>query len=212
MRGLRAKSWNVASVVLLAGCLLSADRAQAVTLTLRPSGSSAVGSTSEIAAPAGTHVTLEIVVDTQGLTLEGYSYGVSFSGGAVSSITVTHRSLAGLFPDLFGPPSIDEDADEIRNINQAKLSAGPGLASGVYALDDLSFLVDANGGVIHVTLGLFGEVLGVGEGSCPGTVASCSVATFGVTLVPEPATIGLLALAFAALLSMRGAGRIRRIG
>jgi hypothetical protein len=56
-------------------------------------------------------------------------------------------------------------------------------------------------GLITATVGLFGKVLGLGGGSCPGTTAGCTVSFNSFQVVPKPGTgllvwCGLLSLAF----------------
>ena len=183
--------WRAVSV--LAIWLLLAGAANAASLTVRPNGSSAVGTNSVLLASVGATLGLEVVLDTEGLTFEGYSYGMDFIGGDVSGLAVMHESFSGLAEDIFGAPVTNDAAGTIRNVNQAKLSAGPGLVAGIYVLDTISFtanvIPDPDG--ILATVGLFGEVLGLGEGSCPGTVQGCNVQTFATTIqAPEP-TVGL---------------------
>jgi len=153
-----------------------------------------------ITAAEGSSVDLELFLDTQGLSFEGYVVGIDINagGGSVSGISVTHQPLTGLFPDLFGPPVIDNAADTVRNDGQTTFTTG--LGSGVYVLDILSFVVDAYGPEeIVVTPGLFGEVLGLGGGSCPGTVMGCSVSYESASVIPEPSTALLMGLGLAGL-------------
>jgi len=153
-----------------------------------------------ITAAEGSSVELELFLDTQGLSFEGYVVGIDINagGGSVSGISVTHQPLTGLFPDLFGPPVIDNAADTVRNDGQTTFTTG--LGSGVYVLDILSFVVDAYGPEeIVVTPGLFGEALGLGGGSCPGTVMGCSVSYESASVIPEPSTALLMGLGLAGL-------------
>jgi hypothetical protein len=189
----RAWALGLAALFLLA----LIPSAHAAILGLRQVGT---GLTT-ISAAEGSSVDLELFLDTQGLSLEGYVVGIDINagGGSVSGISVAHQTLPGLFPDLFGPPVIDDTADTVRNDGQRTFTTG--LGSGVYVLDILSFVVDAYGPSeeIIVTPGLFGEALGLGGGSCPGTVQGCSVAFESATVIPEPSTALLMGLGLAGL-------------
>ena len=171
----------------------------------------------DINAGPGEVVSLELFLDTDGLSFEGYLVGLDFNaqGGSVSGIGVAHQPLPGLFPDLFGPPVIDEAAGTIRNDGQTTFTAG--LGAGIYVLDIISLTVDAYGvsnpgpgqGII-VTPGLFGEVLGLAGGSCPGTVAGCAVTVQSANIIPEPGTALLMGLGLFGLGASGRAGRARR--
>lgn len=165
--------------------------AGAASVGLRQVGT---GDTS-VQALVGQSLSFELFLDTDGLDFQGYSLGIDFIGGSVSSLSVVHESLAGMF-ELFGPPTIDNGAGTIRNIAQASLSGG--LAAGTYVLDVIGVTVDAYdvGNQIVLTPGLFGEVLGLGGGSCPGTIAECTVSftSASINAVPEPGTAVLMAI------------------
>lgn len=183
------------------------------SLTLRPAGSFVVGAPSVLAtAPQGV-VELEVVLDTWGASLEGYVYGVDWTGGEITELTLVRVESATppLVPDLFGPYTVAGKGamgghlggTELRNVNAASLTPGPGLAGGVYVLDRLSFEVG--------TLPEEGieVVLVLGEGDVFGLAGAVDQPsrTYGVTLVPEPAS----ALRHgAALLALVMLGRRRR--
>ena len=146
-------------------------------------------------------IELELYVDTEGLTLEGYYLGVDFSSGPLTILSLTHEPLPTMIPDLLGPSVIDHEARSIRAINQVTLTSH--LTPAVYVVAtiavDVGHLEPAD--VITVTPGLFGEVLGVGGGACPGTLdsGSCSVTAKEMRISPEPGTgllvvVGLLGL------------------
>lgn len=200
--------------VLVSAVLIcaAAPATRAATITIRGVGSSALGTNTVLDAGVGSSVALEIVLDTQGLTLEGYSYGLDLTGGSVSSLSLAHATLPGLAADvLLGPAILDQSAGTVRNVNQADLSPGAGLAAGVYVLDTLSFTITAtDAGTLTVSGGLFGEVFGLGQGSCPGTVPGCGVQFFTLQIVPEPGSAGLLAAGLAALAAGRAAPLRRR--
>ena len=110
---------RVGRVALALGFLALIPRgAEAASVSIRQAGTLLT----TISANAGDLIDLELVVDTGGLTLEGYSIGIDFTGGNVDILGVTHQSVGVLFPDLFGPLSIDNVANTIRNINQANFS------------------------------------------------------------------------------------------
>ena len=177
----------------LAGLLgAGAPDAGAATLGLRQVGT---GFTT-INASEGQSVSLELFLDTQGLSFEGYLVGldIDLQGGSVSAMSVTHQPLAGLFPDLFGAPVVNDASGTIRNDGQTTLTTG--LPSGVYILDIISLTIDSYGpsDEMIVTPGLYGEVLGLGGGGCPGTTAGCSVGFESASIIPEPSTALLLGL------------------
>lgn len=185
---------------LLFALLLAGSPAQAALLGLRETGTGAT----QISALPGESVSLDLYLDTGGLSFEGYVAGVDFTGGPVTGISVVQQAI-GMTADLFGPMVIDDVAGTIRNMNQATF--GVGLAPGEYVLDTISFTLGtpAPGSSLVVTPGLFGETLGLAGGSCPGTVASCSV-SFASVVVPEPGA-GLLLGAGLGVLQM---GTLRR--
>ena len=113
--------WRAA---ILVGVLASftASAASAATVGLRQ----AVTGATSISANPGDTLTLELFLDTDGLSLEGYYLGVDFTGGAVSIQSVTHQPLTGLFPDIFGVPEIDNAAYTIRRA----LRLDPSLVEG----------------------------------------------------------------------------------
>ena len=141
-----------------------------------------------VTAVAGESLEFELFLNTDGLDLQGYALGIDLTGGSVSGLSVAHESLSSMF-ELFGPPVIDNGAGTIRNINQASLSGG--LPSGVYVLDIIGVTMGSTGDVL-LTPGLFGETLGLGGGSCPGTTVGCAVSFETASIVPEPGTGMLL--------------------
>lgn len=186
---------GMASMVVMFGF----NSAQAATLGLRQVST---GATSVVAS-LGDTVDLELYLDTEGLSFEGYYVGVDFSGGPLTITSVIHQPLPGLFPDIFGATVIDNVASTIRDINQTTFATP--LGAGTYVLDLISVEVGALvvGQTITATPGLFdSQVLGLGGGSCPGTYVGCSVSvqSFEFTPIPEPGTAlltasGLLILA-----------------
>ncbi len=186
---------GMASMVVL----FEFSSAQAATLGLREASSDATN----ITVLSGDTVNIELYLDTEGLSFEGYFVGVDFSGGPLTILSVNHQPLTGLFADLFGAPLIDNVASTIRDINQTTFTTP--LGAGVYVLDLISVEVGAlaAGQMITATPGIFdGEALGLGGGSCPGTVMGCTVSiqTLEITAIPEPGTAlltasGLLMLA-----------------
>jgi hypothetical protein len=209
LKGQHALGFALAFASVLGLVLTSvASTAGAAVLGLRQVGT---GATTINAGP-GQNVSLEIFLDTGGLTLEGYYVGVDIDrqGGTISGLSLTHQALPGLFPDLFGAPVIDDAAGTIRDSNQTTFTTG--LAPGIYVLDIISLTVDAYGPIDEMLLtpGLFGgQVLGLGGGSCPGTTAGCSVTTQSASIVPEPGTALLMGLGLMGL-GVSGRGPARR--
>ena len=197
-------SVSLLTLVLLLS-LLMAGSVSAANIGLREVGT---GST-EIYAEEGDVVSLELFVDTEGLTFEGYMIGVDITGGEVLGVSVAHQSLTGLFPDLFGPAVVDAPAGTIRSINQTTFSTG--LGAGTHVLDVITLTVGTYASdvapEIVLTPGLFGESLGLEGGACPGNVAGCVVSVSSANIVPEPSTAVCLGLG---LLGLRLARR--RIG
>jgi len=198
---------------LLAFAAITAPAAQAARIGLRE----AETGLTTIQLDAGQSLVLELFIDTEGETLEGYVLGADIDvlGGSVSALSVTHQNLTGLFPDFFGPAIIDNTADTIRNTGQGAFSAS--LPAGVYVVDLIDITVDFYGAVeeITVTPGLFGEVLGVAGGSCPGTAVGCAVTVESATIIPEPQTallmgVGLAGLAISGRKKRTGGGRLQR--
>lgn len=195
--GLGAGLWALALVAFFA----SAPSALAATIGLREVGTGLT----EIVAEEGETVSLELFVDTDGLSFEGYMIGVDITGGDVSGISVTHQSLTGLFADLFGTTVIDEGLGTIRAINQTTFSTG--LGSGTYVLDIITLTVDTYASSalpeIVLTPGLFGESLGLDGGACPGNIAGCTVNVSSASIVPEPSTAVSLGLGLVGLRAAR---------
>ena len=134
-------------------------------------------------AAIGETVNIDIVLDTGGLSFEGYSYDIDITTGTVSSIGLTHASLSPLIADLLGPFVIDDAADTIDNINQGTLSTGlpPG---DFYIIDTLSFVVETlpvDGALVIALLGP-GDTFGLGGGNVTPTFFTT------LTIVPEPGT------------------------
>ena len=186
---------RTAAAALALAALLPLSAAQAALIGLRETGT---GLTTLVASPGAT-LSVDLFLDTQGLSFEGYAIGVDFTGGSVTGIAVAQEAI-GLFPDIFGPPVINDAAGTVRNVNQTTFSGG--LPAGVYVLDTLTFSLasyDTPDNELILAPGLFGEALGLGGGSCPGTTAGCSVNFASATVVPEPGSALLLALGLGTL-------------
>ncbi len=180
----------MACTLSIAFMLASPMLASAAAVGLRQVGT---GLTT-VSANAGESLDFELFLDTEGLSFEGYYLGIDITGGGVSGLGVTHESIPNFFP-LFGPPLIDEGADTIRRINQSVFASEDAAAAGIYVLDIIALTIDSflPGNEILLTPGLFGESLGLGGGSCPGTIAGCSVSFSSAVVTPEPGT-GLLVM------------------
>jgi len=160
------------------------------TLTVREVGT---GNT-VIVAGIGSTVHVETVLDTAGMTFEGYIHDLSFTPGTVSSISFTNEDLSPLDPDFLTTPSVGTDG--IDDLNQGSLNSSVLLPAGTYMLNAVSFTVDAIPGAgieIDAFLGM-GDFFSLdgGSGPQPGFV--------GAWVVPEPET-GLLVAAGLALLA-----------
>lgn len=188
------------ALVLFVTSLLASSSAPAAMITIRGADPAEPDRDVELFRAPGETVELELVLDTGGLSLEGYSYGINITGGVVSSIDRSAAAIGGLTPDLFGPPVIDDAAGTLRLLNQGSFSGS--VVSGSYVVDTVSFVVESFGPMGEITIqpGLFlGDSLGLDEGSCPGTVPGCSVSFNSLTIVPEPSVhlsfgVGLLVL------------------
>ena len=175
---------RIAGTALALTLLVSA--AQAASISVRQVGTDLTS----IPADVGETIEIQLVLDTGGLTFEGYSLGIDFVGGNIDIQSVANQPI-GTFVELFGPPVIDNTANTIRNLSQTNFSGSE--APGSYVLSLISVQVTTLGPII-VTPGLFGGVLGLEDGSCPGTVVDCSVSfsTASIGAVPEPAILLVL--------------------
>jgi len=184
---------------MLLGLLGNTGEADAATL-----GLGGLGGVTFTEIPSNGQIQLTLLLDTQGLSLEGFHVGIDFSGGLLSILDFVHAPLPGLFPDVFGTPSIDNDAQTIRGINQTTFTTP--LPPGIYTLGTVR-VQTTQSQRITATPGLFGEVLGVGGGACPGTAAGCTVSISRFRMVPEPGTAFLMLLG---LLSLPSRARPQR--
>ena len=199
--GRRLRAGLIALVLITA--LLGAQSALAATIGVREVGTGLT----EIFAEEGDTVSLELFIDTEGLSFEGYIVGVDITGGDASGISVLHQTVPGLIhQDLLGPIVIDEGLGTIRDINQMAAFSSS-LNAGTYVVDIITFTVDNYASSllpeILVTPGLFGGSLGLDSGSCPGTVPGCTVNVSSVSIVPEPSTAVSLGLGLVGLRAAR---------
>ena len=200
-QGRRLRAGPIALVLIAA--LLGAQSALAATLGVREVGTGLT----EIFVEEGDTVSLELFIDTEGLSFQGYMVGVDITGGDASGISVLHQSVPGLVhQDLLGPIVIDEGLGTIRDINQmAEFSSS--LNAGIYVVDIITFTVDTYASSllpeILVTPGLFGGSLGLDSGSCPGSVPGCTVNVSSASIVPEPSTAVSLGLGLVGLRAAR---------
>ena len=183
-------------VAIAIAALVASASAEAASITVREVGASDLAVNTVVTAGLGDTVSLEIVLDTGGLSFEGYSYDVDFTTGTVSSIALAHASLSPLVADLLGSFVINDTVDTIRTINQATLSTG--LAAAVYVIDTVSFVVDVipSGGIqVGAFLGT-GDTFGLGGGNVTPTF-------YNATIVPEPSTVLLLGTGLLSLMLRR---------
>ena len=195
-----AMGWLRGTALALVLAALIPGGADAASVIVRSSGTGL----STIPAGVGDVIDLEVVIDSEGLTIEGWGIGVDFTGGGVDILSETPTVFPGFF--AMGT-TIDNTANTIRNITQ--FSFPPTfLAAGVHVVSQISVEVTSLlGGPIVVTPGLFGgDVLGLDDGTCPGTVPDCTV-SFSAATIPEPSTTALVGLALLGLAARRIAGR-----
>jgi hypothetical protein len=140
----------------------------------------------------GSTIKVEIVLDTDGLTFEGYVYDVSFTSNTVSGISFETESYDP-FVSLSPPLIVD---DGIEDLNQASFPPDF-LPAGIYILNTVSFKVDfiPSGGInIDAFLGT-GDFFSLDDGNGP------QPTFFGALVIPEP-NPALLVAAGLALLSL----------
>lgn len=179
--------------------VLFASQASAVPmLTLVPSSTSAA---------VGDTITVDIFLDTDGLTLEGYLFALEFSLD-VSAVDRTAADLSPLITDLFGPPTFDAPSRTFANIGQGSIAGS--VAAGEFLIETVSFQLDEVGLLTVTPFFRLGDVLGVGGNNCPGAACPGELPTLVATgievsaAVPEPSLAGLL------LVGALGAGALRR--
>ena len=159
-------------------------------------------------ASVGQTVNVDIILDTDGRTLEGYAFSVEFSA-AVSSVSHTGATLPPLSADLFGPATYDSVTRVFANLNQASFAGF--VAAGSFVIETLSFVVEEAGDLVITPLLRPGESLGL-DGSacpgpgCPGDSPMATSGTIQVSAVPEPSVVWLAAAAVLA-----GAASRRRV-
>jgi len=186
--------------------LTAAGGAKAAEITVREVGSATLNQPETVTKVPGEVVTLEIVVDTGGMPLSGYSYGISITPGAVSGITHSQPSLPPLIN--LGMPTVDEANATVTGIAQAGFFGSA--PAGVYVLDRIEFSVDTIPPLgISVVAGFqsSGESLILSGETCPGSLVDCTV-TFnsmniiaGGPSVPMTSPFGMIFLVVTLLLA-----------
>jgi len=168
-------------------------------LTIRLQGDTGTLNTDSILlGNVGDTITLDLVVDTGGLSFEGYGFDVAFSpSGMVTNIVFVHETVtdgsASLVPNLlFGPFVVGTDG--VSNVNQG--TAGTGLAPDVYTVDTISFDLTQLGTVsVAASFNPTLDSFGLGGGA----VTDIGFFHTTINVVPEPSTGLLLSMGLAAL-------------
>lgn len=160
-----------AALILL---LTAASGAKAAEITVREVGSATLNQPETVTKVPGEVVTLEIVVDTGGMPLSGYSYGISITPGAVSGITHTQLPVSPLMN--LGMPTVDEANATVTGIAQVGFFGSA--PAGVYVLDRIEFSVDTIPPLGISVVAAFqspGESFILSGETCPGTLVGCTV-------------------------------------
>jgi hypothetical protein len=186
--------------------------ANAFIVTVREVGSATLNQSETVnIAPGGEIVTVEVVVDTEGLPFGGYSYGVSITPGVAAGITHTQASLPPLIP--LGVGTINEAAGMISGIAQASFFGG--LPPGLYVIDTFEFLADpATAGSATISPGFESasdSFLTEGQ-TCPGSQPNCTV-TFHSMQLLSPSNVPMLSpFGMGLLITLLGAASIWALG
>jgi hypothetical protein len=162
--------------------LAAASGVKAAEITVREVGSATLNQPETVTKVPGEVVTLEIVVDTGGMPLSGYSYGISITPGAVSGITHNQPPLPPLMN--LGMPTVDEANATVTGIAQVGFFGSA--PAGVYVLDRIEFSVDTIPPLgISVAAGFHssGESLILSGETCPGTLVDCTVTFNSMNIV-----------------------------
>ena len=181
-RTLRLTLWLCLAVLVLDG--LAVGVSEAFEVTVREVGSSTLNEAELVTKSPGDTVTIEFVVDTGGLELWGYSFGLAFSPSTLSALSPQRSNLAPLIP--LGSPAIDASAGTLLNFAQAGFFSG--LIPGVYVVETLTFTVDTipSGGIDLVPSMSPSESFIVGGDTCPGTIPGCVATLYPMKIVSSP--------------------------
>ncbi|MDJ0787002.1 MAG: hypothetical protein QNK05_09375 [Myxococcota bacterium] len=162
-----------------------------------------------IVAPAtansGDTVNVDVVIDSDGLALAGYSFTVGFSVGGNTVGVISNPSVnttliqAGFIEDAFATRLLCPDAtepdcvgrdDAFFDLNQTSF-AGEGVVNGV--VETLTFQIDAANGQILEIIPFFrtGDSFGLANGACP--PGDDGSGECDVTFLPGSIQIGMVA-------------------
>ena len=198
------------SIVGLIG--IGPQNANAFIVTVREVGSATLNQGESVnIAPGGEIVAVEVVVDTEGLSFGGYSYGVSISPGTASGIMHTLASLPPLIP--LGVGTINEPAGTISGIAQASFFGG--LPPGVYVIDTFEFLADpgaAGSATITPQFESAGDSFLTEGQTCPGTQPDCTVTFHSMQLISPSNVPALSPFGMGLLITLMGAASIWALG
>lgn len=183
---------HVCSLVhfLCAGLLLifglsSANLCQAIEVTVRELGDTALSPSEIVTKIPGDVVAVEVVVDTEGESLSGYSFGISITPGTVTGISEFQVPLPPLMN--LGSPTIDEASGTISGIAQVGFFGS--LPPGIYVTERIEFLVESlppQGITIAAGFLAPSESFIVSGDTCPGTLIGCTVTFNSMKIVGGP--------------------------
>ncbi|MDG2333429.1 MAG: hypothetical protein P8Q97_04320 [Myxococcota bacterium] len=168
----------------LAFGIFAVSSAEAFEITTREVGSSTLNESELVTKSPGDTVSIEFVVDTAGIEIWGFSFGLAFNPASLSAFTVQNANLPPLLP--LGSSTVDAAAGTISNISQVGFFSG--LAPGVYVVGTADFTVDTipPGGIdLITTMGPSESMIVAGE-TCPGSLPGCTVTLYPMKIVSSP--------------------------
>jgi hypothetical protein len=191
--------------------LSASNPCQAIEVTIREVGDAGLTPAVAVVKTPGDVVAFEVVVDTEGQALSGYSFGIFVTPGTVSGISEAQLPLPPLMN--LGLPTIDEAAGTISGIAQVGFFGD--LPAGIYVTDRIEFLVDSippEGIVISAGFHAPNESFIVSGESCPGTAVGCTVTFNSIMVVGGPSVPMLSPVGTSLLICMLLLATARRLG